>query len=145
MKPTMLLPVAVGAFATCALAACGPSVTPTAQVACAEVGPAVLAKLTGDLTVAGGGTISAATYIELAAPAGGEAVWYAVAARLEGPGMNGLRVVWVTTANLPGDDSTGEWFSIDDMAREFSTHPAAVDVPSAVMAADPERAAGCLP
>ena len=108
----------------------------TPQAACRDVGPAVSADLADRLTVAGGGTVSSAKYVALQPPAEGAAVpgaWYAVAATLEGPGVKALKAAWITTADLSRDEPGGRWYSADDMAVEFSTHPAPSDVPSWVV------------
>lgn len=137
---------AAGAAALLALAACAPATpmptaepkpigqsTPSSAVTgrtaadqpsatCAAAGPAVTDRLTAELTVAGGGTLSQAVYAPVAPPRPDESGWFAVAATLEGPGLDALEVLWVTDANLPADDPDGVWFAMDDMAREFSVH-----------------------
>jgi hypothetical protein len=80
----------------------------------------------------------------LHAPAGAQ-TWYAVGAALEGPGVKGLEAAWVTDADLPADDPGGRWYSADDMAAEFSTHPEASEAPSWVLSSPGLQAVvGCL-
>lgn len=118
---------------------------PAEPVACAEVGPIVLAELASGLNAAGG-SIARAAYVP-ATPPNSEsgAQWYAVAAPLTGPGLDDTILTWVTSADLPADSAGGSWFSVDNLTKEFNVFP----MPDAVAdwargSADPDNARGCV-